>query len=364
MKAGDLINSIIDRVVLLIMTAFLVFTNLNANISIVILLIGVVLTFVSEYFNSKKLIGLLFASVCFVSVFAESIILIIPLLIYDIFDDKINPIILAFLIFPLFSSVTNKMLFQVVLCLLVALISVLLKVRTTKTEALRSEYVKQRETFSEAVLEQQYAIDSLINEQDNEVRVAVLDERNRIAREIHDNVGHLLSSSILQLGALMTVTRDEQTKSFLKTLNDTLSDGMNSIRNSVHNLRNESIDLKEQLDKIIDNFVFCEVDFHYDVSQNLQANCKYAVIGIIKECLTNTAKHSDATKVEISVFEHPKLLQIIVSDNGSELTKTAISNGMGLENIRQRVKVLKGSFNIDTTVGFRVFVTFPINNDD
>jgi signal transduction histidine kinase len=98
----------------------------------------------------------------------------------------------------------------------------------------------------------------LLENQDIELNLATLNERNRIAREIHDNVGHLLSSAILQAGALLTINHDEKTRDNLETLNDTLSQAMDSIRASVHKLYDESIDLDAQVKELVKKFTFCE----------------------------------------------------------------------------------------------------------
>jgi nitrate/nitrite-specific signal transduction histidine kinase len=69
----------------------------------------------------------------------------------------------------------------------------------------------------------------LIEKQDYELNLATVNERNRIAREIHDNVGHLLSSAILQSAALYTVTKDEKIREGLNSINNTLNEAMSSI---------------------------------------------------------------------------------------------------------------------------------------
>ena len=98
----------------------------------------------------------------------------------------------------------------------------------------------------------------LLEKQDYEIQVATLNERNRIAREIHDSVGHLLSRSILQLGALKAVHRQEpELNAQLDTLKSTLSQAMDSIRESVHDLHEESIDLRSQLETLCRGFTFC-----------------------------------------------------------------------------------------------------------
>ena len=86
--------------------------------------------------------------------------------------------------------------------------------------------------------------------------MATLKERNRIARDIHDNVGHLLSRSILQIGAAIIINKNEELNLNLNLIKDTLNEAMNSIRNSVHDLHDDSIDLQIEIQKLINNFSF------------------------------------------------------------------------------------------------------------
>ena len=120
----------------------------------------------------------------------------------------------------------------------------------------------------------------LIEKQDNELNLAMLNERSRIAREIHDNVGHLLSSAILQVGALLTINRDEKIKQHLEVLQTTLSEAMDSTRKSVHALYEESLDLKLQIEKLVRNFTFCPLYYEYGFVSNPPQNLKYAFIAI------------------------------------------------------------------------------------
>ena len=83
------------------------------------------------------------------------------------------------------------------------------------------------------------------------------------------------------------------------------------------------------------------------------------IIAILKEALANVIKHSNATEVKICLFEHPSLFQVIIQDNG-RVFKTN-PNGIGLENIRQRVDALKGIVNFETTNGFKIFISFQKN---
>ena len=214
----------------------------------------------------------------------------------------------------------------------------------------------------------------LMEKQDYEVRLATLAERNRIAREIHDNVGHLLTRSILQIGALQVrqdSTRDPGATPLvdpayetagglayeLNMLKSSLSDAMDSIRSSVHDLHDESVDLKSRLEAMVDGFEFCPVKLRFD-SGELPAAVKYCFIAIVREALSNIARHSGATEAAVYVTEHPAFCQLLISDNGTLNTDTG-SDGIGLQNMADRVETLGGIFRIEKRKGFRIFITIP-----
>ncbi|MBQ9118663.1 MAG: sensor histidine kinase [Lachnospiraceae bacterium] len=200
----------------------------------------------------------------------------------------------------------------------------------------------------------------LLQAQDYEVHVATLTERNRIAREIHDNVGHLLSRSILQVGALRAICKEEMLAGQLGALQETLDNAMNRIRESVHDLRDEAYDLQLAVRKLTEGYPGLEVSLDYDMSESATKNLKYSFVAIIQEALTNTVKHSDATKVAIVLREHPAMYQLVITDNGSA-KHAADHEGMGLENMRERVEAFGGSLRISREQGFRIFAIVPKN---
>jgi signal transduction histidine kinase len=250
---------------------------------------------------------------------------------------------------------------NIAVLIVLSFMGMLLKQKTTQYNFTQSSYIYQRDNLTEKSIALEHKIIELSEKQNNEISVATLNERNRIAREIHDNVGHLLSSSILQIAAVIATTKDENTKHSLKIVKSTLNDGMDSIRDSVHNLRDNSIDLFIQLKEIVDSFTFCNAILNYELSSILNVKAKYAVISIVKEALSNVIKHSNATELSVSLYEHPKLIQLIVLDNGS-MSNDIYNNGMGIESIRQRVSSLNGILNINNSNGFRIFISFNKND--
>lgn len=197
----------------------------------------------------------------------------------------------------------------------------------------------------------------LIEKQNHEIHIATLKERNRIAREIHDNVGHMLSRSILQAGALSAVNQQENLKAPLKDLTETLSTAMTSVRESVHNLHDDSIDLKGAVLELISGFSDYRIHLDYDMEHFVPAPVKYCFISIVKEALSNIARHSNGSEISITLREHPCLYQLIIKDNGTAVHQN--HTGMGIANMQERIKHLNGNFSLSAKDGFQIFAAVP-----
>ena len=195
-------------------------------------------------------------------------------------------------------------------------------------------------------------------EQDNRIYTATLKERNRIAREIHDNVGHMLTRSILQVGAIQTINKEPVLTNPLSDLRATLDTAMNNIRSSVHDLHDESIDTKGAIQDMLNDITGFHTSFEYDMSNIVPKDIKYCLISIAKEAITNAVKHSNGDQISILIREHPGLYQLMIHDNGTDIHHTD-SSGIGLTNIRERVQSLSGTLQITTDSGFRLFVSIP-----
>ena len=198
-----------------------------------------------------------------------------------------------------------------------------------------------------------------MEKQDYEIHTAMLQERNRIAREIHDNAGHMLSRCILLTGMIKTINTDKKCEESLELLEGELAKTMDSMRNSVHDLHKDAMNLQEKLQEVLAQFVFCPAAFDYDVGPDMPSHIKYAFLAITKEALTNVARHSNATHVQIRITEHPAMYQLIISDNGTNKASIAPRDGMGLQNIRERVSALRGTLQIIQEKGFRIFISVP-----
>lgn len=248
-------------------------------------------------------------------------------------------------------STSHTLILLVLLCLLALLLAY--SACRLEDQSRRFHLFQDDSRQQARLLEQKNQL--LSETQAYQVQLATLGERNRIAREIHDHVGHLLTRSLLQIRALEVTA--PQMKEALEAVSTTLSSAMDNIRSSVHDLHDQSLSLSLSIQSLIDAFTFCPVTLRYEASVQKPA-LHHCFLSIIKEALSNIARHSNASHAYISVIEHPSLYQLIIEDNGTAPSVLS-SNGMGLCGIQERVEALHGIVHITTTRGFRLFISIP-----
>lgn len=319
---------------------------------ICVVIISALLSYIDND-RAKLLTALIFFAVC---VFYPVFLFFLPVIFYDIFNTRYQYA-------AGFGVIPAALGFQVLpppMCLLIVLfsgLSYLMYRRTASLERVKNEYVALRDSTKEFSIILEHKNKELMDKQDYEINLATLNERNRIARDIHDSVGHVLSNALLQTGALMATCGDEASKERLKTLKDTLILGMDSVRTSVHGLYDDSIDLYTEIKHLTDGFNFCGITLDYDIDGSPEKKVKYTLLSVVKEALSNIIRHSDATQVHVTLREHPALYQLIVKDNGTK--KDPGGDGIGLNNIAQRVASIGGIVNIGYDGGFTVFISIP-----
>ena len=308
------------------------------------------------------------------SLWFSDLLLFFPLLLYQTLSAELFPLAVAEL--PLWGFLVFQInRFPAVLCLLGIfgfILSFFLWLYAEKYQALYQDFHQIRDDSEEHALLLSEKNKALLEKQDYEIYAATLRERNRIAREIHDNVGHVLSRSILMTAACKTINKDEALAPLLENLEASLNDAMNSIRSSVHDLHDDAVDLEDAIKGLVKDFTFCPIALTYDMSRQVPREVKYSLISITKEGLSNVMRHSNADSVNILLREHPALYQLCIEDNGTSGNEIPdiqtesdsdkmnnISDGMGLSNIRDRVKSLGGTVQITQEKGFRIFVTIP-----
>ena len=260
--------------------------------------------------------------------------------------------------------------------LLAAILSVaatLLSLRTAQLEREQQRMRRTRDELQERALALEARNRDLADRQDYEIELATLAERARIAREIHDNVGHQLTRASLQAEALRVVHADEPgVAADFADVKRTVDEALQLVRASVHALNDNAVDLSVQLERIVegtrsDGGPQIELEVMAEHAPANVANCFAAVL---REALSNTIRHACAHAVTVRCMEHPSFYQLIVTDDGADATPASSSNvakGMGLASMRERVEALGGTFAAgprDGTGGWRVFATVPKQQGD
>lgn len=359
-------NRIIDRFILLIYClGCIYFVSYTTNF-LVAFLAAVIYCCLDYYMKGWKHNWLIHLAFLLVFLCFPACSFFLPLALYGTWEDQKYGLSTHFFICGLYHQI-NAPLPVLFLIVLGTGIAIFIEHKTKSYETLLALYKHTRDDGAERNLLLKEKNQALLEKQNYEIYTATLKERNRIAREIHDNVGHMLSRAILMNGALKTINKDAALNTPLEQMGLTLNTAMTNIRESVHDLHNDSINLHDVLENIINNFQFCKLQFSYDIEQEVPRSIKYCFITIVKEALNNIIKHSNATSASITLREHPALYQLIIKDNGTSSpyantdfqTITAFPKGLGLINMQDRVEALNGRIQISSDKGFQIFITIP-----
>lgn len=245
-------------------------------------------------------------------------------------------------------------------------VACLLSVRATQAERAAASNRQTRDNLQGRALELAAKNRDLMDRQEYEVELATLAERARIAREIHDNVGHLLTRATLQVEALRVVHAGEpRVQADFADVGATLGEALDTVRASVHALREDSVDLSVQMRKVVADVtavapLAVELDVRCD---RVPPNACSCLLAVTREALSNVLRHAAAERVVLRCVEHPGFFQLEVTDDGAARSAggTVASTGMGLASMRERVEALGGTFSAGPVAGggWRVFATVP-----
>lgn len=195
-------------------------------------------------------------------------------------------------------------------------------------------------------------------------------ERQRIAKDLHDGVGQMMSAAKMNLSAIETeldFTDPQQRLKFEKIIG-LVDESCKEVRAVSHNMMPNALlknglanAIKEFIDKIDSNVI--KVSLHSEgLKERLEANTEIVLYRVIQECVNNVIKHSGATQLDISLIKDSDGISATIEDNGRGFDTSDKSKfgGMGLKNIQTRVEYLKGSVEFDSTPGHGTVVSIHI----
>lgn len=202
---------------------------------------------------------------------------------------------------------------------------------------------------------------------------AILDaqesERKIIAREIHDNLGPLLSISVLQTDSLLEKTVLTAESGLIEQIKKQLKEAVLICRQVSHELTpllHTGITLKEMISHYVEQInatgkLFIQMKYSAD-SILIDEKKATSLCRVITELFHNTVKHANATEANLCVDLQNSYFVIDYADNGGGIKKMEKKKGIGMSNINSRISLLDGTVSVSNnkSKGFKIFIRIPV----
>lgn len=226
-------------------------------------------------------------------------------------------------------------------------------------------------------LEQQARIDAELSHQKDIRSKAIIEaeekERIRIAKDLHDGVGQLLSAAKMNLSSVQSKIKlasvDEEIA--FKNAIDLVDESVKEVRTVSHNMMPNTL-LKMGLASAIREFVTkiqntpnLKVNLEIvGLTERLEQEKESVLYRVIQEIVSNIIKHANATELGMQLIKHEKEFTILIEDNGVgfDISKLHSFEGIGIKNIQSRIEFINGSVHFDSELnkGTRVIIDIPV----
>ncbi len=224
--------------------------------------------------------------------------------------------------------------------------------------ALFGEYNKQEKEKKDLLYKELLDTHKKLKEYTNEVqRLSVIEERNRIARDIHDNLGHNMTALIMQLQMSDHYLQSDSLKSRELLVNSirTAKDSLKGIREVVETLRGSTtlLSADKAFKVLTEDFsekTGASIDLKIEGKVTNNQEALNAMYHILQEGLTNAIRHGNASKIWVQINYTDQSIAFLIKDNGKGAEN--IKEGYGIKGIRERVNALGGSVEFKSENGF------------
>lgn len=206
---------------------------------------------------------------------------------------------------------------------------------------------------------------------ENETRLRLLEERERIGMELHDGVIQSLYGIGMKVDLLRRTGEQVEEQHLSELVND-LNDVIEDIRKFIGNLRSrrENLSIHEALIQLKERLhppetIEIDIDAPHSPAP-FSMSVFDSICLIINEAMSNAIRHSEASHIRIEVLVDKGLFKVLVSDNGTGFDRALLntSMGLGLRNMQQRAQLYRGTINIDSTEGqgTQLEITIPVGS--
>lgn len=179
------------------------------------------------------------------------------------------------------------------------------------------------------------------------------EERSEMLMSLHHLIGHTITSAILSLKA-MEITGDY---SEIGDLRGRLERGLTEIRKTLHNLNDENIDFNIEAEKYKEQLKKSGINFTYDVNEKtMDSTSKKELLEILKEGVTNVIRHSNSKNAHLELIENKGFYRFSLASDG--IAEANFKKGLGLLAMENFAHKRNGYFDVDTSNGFRVIITY------
>lgn len=202
-------------------------------------------------------------------------------------------------------------------------------------------------------------------------KIAEDKERKRLAREIHDTLGHALTGIAAGVDACIAMIdiNPEATKKQLMVISKVVRQGIVDVRNSLNKLRPGALEqhgFKGAIENMIEEFTSVSdltISLDYRLDKVDFENTKEDILfRVIQESVTNAVRHGDATHIDISLYIEDNNLYLKIQDNGQGCEE--IHYGFGLKQMKERLGMINGKVAYDGHHGFLTIVTIPLQEGE
>lgn len=226
---------------------------------------------------------------------------------------------------------------------------------------LQKNTTKKRQLAEQQTLLNQERVDNLLKEQELVSIDAMIEgqekERQRVANELHDDLGSLMATIKLHFDNSKVSKKDPALQNAQKLLEEAYQKvrGMAHSKNSGVMSDQGLLPAIKKMAQVITETNALEVSVEdFGMGERLENSLELNLFRMVQELVANAIKHAEATKVNIQLTQHEDNMNIIIEDDGQGFDRSQLDQtktGMGLTNIEKRVEYLEGSFTVDSVLG-------------
>ena len=201
------------------------------------------------------------------------------------------------------------------------------------------------------------------------------EQRLRISRDLHDNIGSQLTFIISSIDNLKYVTKDanQKLKEKLSTISSFTSDTIYQLRDTIWAMNKSEItveDLHARILSFVEKAKIASQNIEFEITDNIDKNESFSslvgmnIFRVIQEAINNALKYAEATKIEIKLQKINNLFEAVVKDNGVGFNIKSVELGNGLSNMEKRMSEIEGKIKINSEVekGTEIQITVSLKN--